>query len=187
MRFSVLTSLAFIGATVAAPTVDLQKRQEISNINFVLDGYKGILTNAHQLIEKITKLKAGDDVIATLKEMSTLSGATIKITEKMITDINNTPGKMTAQAAVQVGKPSAEVATTTITIIDSLVSKKDLFVKAKVHKIVLEDLHHLYKISDLYVTAAKSKIPDQYVAIAGKYLGQLLDALNKGIENFEKI
>lgn len=187
MRFSVLTSLAFVGATFAAPSVELQKRQEISNIDFVLDGYKGILTNAHQLIEKVTALKAGDDVIAVLKQMSTLSGATIKITEKMITDINGTPGKMTAQAALQVAKPSSEVASTTITIINAMVEKKDLFVKAKVHTLVLEDLHHLYKISDTYVTAAKSKIPDQFAAVANKYLGQLLEALNKGIENFSKI
>jgi hypothetical protein len=187
MRFSVLTSLAFIGTTIAAPSVELQKRQEISNINFVLDGYKGILTNAHKLIEKVTKLKEGDDVIAALKEMSGLSGETIKITEGMIANINSTPGKMTSQAVLQVSKPSLEVAQTTMTIIDTLVSKKQIFVKAKVHQIVLEDLHHLYKVSDLYVTAAKSKIPEQYATIANKYLGQLLEALNKGIDNFSKV
>jgi hypothetical protein len=187
MRFSVLTSLAFIGATIAAPTVELQKRQEITNIDFVLDSYKGILTNAHQLIEKITGLKQGDNVVAILKEMSTLSGATITITEKMISDINAIPGKMAPQAAVQVAKPSEEVAATTMTIINSLVSKKDLFVQAKVHQVVLEDLRHLYKVSDLYVLAAKSKIPDQYAAVANKYLDQLLVALNKGVDNFSQV
>lgn len=187
MRFSALASLALVGATFAAPSGNLQKRQEISNVNFVLEGYKGILANAQGLINKITSLKAGDDVIATLKEMSTLSGATIKITETMIADINKTPGKMTAAAAVSVAKPSSEVATTTVTIINDLVLKKDLFVKAKVHSIVLEDLRKLYEVSDRYVTAAKSKIPDQYIAAASPYLQKLLDSLKNGIDNFSKL
>lgn len=187
MRFSVFTSLALVSATFAAPAAEIQKRQEISNVNFVLDGYKGILANAQQLITKITGLKAGDDVVAVLKEMSTLSGSTVKITEKMITDINNTPGKMSNAAAATLAKPSGEVATTTITIVDDLVLKKDLFVKAKVHKNVSEDLDKLYDVSKRYVTAAKSKVPDSLLPIASPYFQKLLDALKKGIDNFEKL
>lgn len=187
MRLSVVTSLALVGATFAAPSVELQKRQEISKIDFVLDGYKGILTNANQLITKITSMKAGDDVVTVLKEMSTLSGATIKITEKMIADINNTPGKMTVAAATTLAKPSSEVATTTVTIIDDLVLKKDLFVKAKVHPMVLEDLNKLYEVSGRYVAAAKTKIPDSLVAAASPYLQKLLDSLKKGVDSFAKV
>lgn len=187
MRFSLLTSLALVGATLAAPSAELQKRQEITNINFVLDGYKVILTNAQGLITKITGLKAGDDVVATLKEMSTLSASTIKITEKMIADINNTPGKMTQAAAVTLAKPSGEVATTTVTIINDLVLKKDLFVKAKVHAVVLEDLNKMLDVSTRYVAAAKSKIPDPLLPTASPFLQQLLDSLKKGVDNFASV
>ncbi|TID13922.1 hypothetical protein E6O75_ATG07154 [Venturia nashicola] len=129
-------------------------------------------------------MKAGDDVVAVLKDMSVLSGDSIKITEKMIADTNNTPGKMSAAAAVQVAEPSGKVATTTVTIIDDLMLKKDLFVKAKVQKVVLEDLNKLYEVSTRYVAAAKTKIPDQYVAVASPYLQKLLDTLKKGIDHF---
>lgn len=187
MRFSILTSLALVGTTLAAPSASLQKRQEISKIDFVLDGYKGILKNADVLIKKITGMKDGDDVVAVLKEMSVVSSDTIKITEKMITDINNTPGKMTTAAALSVAKPSGEVAVTTVTIIDDLVLKKDLFVKAKVHAIVQEDLNKMYDVSTRYVAAAKSKIPDQFVKDASPYLQKLLDSLKKGVDAFAKV
>ncbi|KAE9984819.1 hypothetical protein EG328_008220 [Venturia inaequalis] len=185
MRFSIFASLALVGTSLAAPSSSLQKRQEISNVDFVLDGYKGILKNSEQLITKITSMKSGDDVAAVLKEMSTLTADSTKITEKMIADINKTPGKMTVAAAFSVAKPSGDVAISTVTIIDDLVLKKDLFVKANVHTIVLEDLNKLYEESSKFVTAAKSKIPDQFVAAASPRFQQLLDSLKKGIDAFK--
>jgi len=71
-----------------------------------------------------------------------------------------------------------------VTIVNTLVSKKDIFVKAKVHNLVLEDLNKVFKTADEFVAAAKAKIPDQLSPLANKYFGQLLDALKLGIKNF---
>lgn len=183
MRLSFVTSLAFAGTVFASPIRETPA-QEITDVKFVLDGYKTILDNAQKLIEKVTTLKAGDDVVARLKEMSVLSGSTITIAEGMTKNINSTPGKLSVAAATQLAKPSADVATNTVTIINDLVAKKDLFVKAGVHKIVLEDLNHLYKVSEEFVAAARTKIPDQFATVSNKYLQQLLDYLSLGIKNF---
>lgn len=115
MRVSYLTSLAFAGTVFAAPIVEAPAA-EIEDITFVLDGYKVILNNAHQLIAKVTALKAGDDVTAVLKQMSALSGETISISEKMTADIKSKDGKLSTAATTKVAKPSAEVATTTVTM-----------------------------------------------------------------------
>jgi hypothetical protein len=183
MRLSFLTTLAFAGSILAAPAVQAPA-QEISDIKFVLDAYKVINSNAAKLAGKITSLKPGDDVIARLKEMSTLSGSTIKILEQLIKDINAKPGKMSSAAATSLAKPSAESAMSTVKIIDDLVAKKDLFVKAKVHKIVLDDLNHLAEEAGKFVAAAKAKVPDQFAAVSAKAFDTVLEALAKGIKNF---
>jgi hypothetical protein len=186
MRFSVLTTAAFAGSVLAAPSVQAPA-QSISNVQFVLDGYAVILSNAGQLVEKVTALKAGDDIVAKLKEMSTLSKNTIDVTEKLTVQINAIPGKLTATAAGKLALPSTQVAKTTVQIVDTLVTKKGLFVTAKVHPIVLEDLNHLYSVSVAFVAAAKSKVPAQYVSVASPQFQQLLDSLQKGIQNFSLV
>jgi hypothetical protein len=183
MRLSFLTSLAFAGTILAAPAVQAPA-QEVADVKFVLDAYKVILSNAKQLAAKITSLKPGDDVIARLKEMSTLSGSTVNIVEKLTKDIKSLNGKMSKKAAVDVAKPSAEAAYSTVQIIDDLVSKKQLFVKAGVHKVVLDDLNHLYSVCSEFVAAATAKVPDEFVTISVESFKTVLDALAKGIKNF---
>jgi hypothetical protein len=181
MRFSVLTSLALASLAIAAPA---PQDGEVKDIQFVLDGYKVIISNAKQLITKVEALKAGDDIVAKLKEMSTLSGKTIAVTEQLTKDINAKKGTLTPQAAYQVAKPSQDVAADTLRIIDVLVTKKDLFVKAKVHKIVLEDLNHLYKVSVDFVAAAKAKVPSNLQQYSNGPFDSLLASLAKGVQNF---
>lgn len=186
MRFSYITSLAFAGAAFAAPIVDAPEA-DIADVSFVIEGYKTIITNANSLITKVNSLKAdatSEQVIAVLKEMSGISGSTIAISEKMTADINAKAGQLTTAAVAQVAKPSAEVATSTVTIVNTLVAKKALFVKAKVQALVLDDLNKVSKTADDFVTAAKLKIPAQYSATGNKYFGQLQDALKTGIKNF---
>jgi len=183
MRISYLTSLAFAGAVFAAPAIQVPAA-EITDISEVLGGYKVVLNNSRKLIEKVAALQPGDDVIAVLKSMSALSGNIIATSQNMTTLIRAQEGKLSTAAVNQVAKPSADVATTTVAIVNSLVAKKDLFVQAGVHKLVLEDLNKVYKTANAYVTAAKAKIPDQYATVANRYFGQLLDALQLGIKNF---
>jgi cyanate lyase len=183
MRLSVLASLAFSGAVFAAPTVQAPE-QEIHDVKFVLDGYAIIISNAHQLRDKIMSLKPGDDVISRLKEMSVLSGTTIKVTEKMTKDINALKGKLSLEAVLKVAEPSVEVASTAATIIDGLVAKKQLFVKAGVHKIVKDDLDHLYKVCIAFAYAAKAKIPDLLVSAANDAFQRTIDSLATGVKNF---
>src|ERR1700760_320999 len=180
MRFSFLASLAFSGAVFAAPTVQIPG-QEINDIKFVLDGYATIISNAHKLVDKVASLKLGDDVIARLKEMSALSSVTIKVAEQMTKDINALTGKLSTEAALQVAPPTIEVASTAVTIINGLVAKKQLFVKAGVHKIVKDDLDHLWKVCVAFVDAARAKIPDSFVSTANDAFKQTIDALAKGV------
>ncbi|KAF2674649.1 hypothetical protein BT63DRAFT_419933 [Microthyrium microscopicum] len=103
----------------------------------------------------------------------------------MIVDIKKQTGaKLTSAAAISVAKPSSEVADKTVKIVNGLVSKKALFAKAGVQKLVATDLEHLLKVSNDFVSIAKTKIPDQYTATANKYFDQLNDALAKGIKDF---
>jgi Hydrophobic surface binding protein A len=183
MRLSFLISFAFAGTIFAAPTVEAPA-QEITDVKFILDGFSTIISNAAKLADKITSLKPGDDVIARLKEMSALSGSTIKTSEQMTKDINALKGKLSSEATVKVAEPAVKVATSTVTIINDLVAKKDLFVKAGVHKIVSDDLNHLYDVSIKFLDAAKAKVPDQYASIVSDAFKQILDALQKGIKNF---
>jgi hypothetical protein len=181
MRLSFFTTLALASTVYAVPS---PQQPEVSDVKFVLDGYKIILDNAHKLIKKVTALKPGDDVIARLKEMSTLSRNTVKTTEKMIKDINIIKNKISISAARQITLPSAEVAVTTVTIINNLVAKKDLFIKTGVHKIILKDLNYFFSTSAEFIAAAKSKIFDNLLNLANPYFQQLQDALAKGIKNF---
>jgi Hydrophobic surface binding protein A len=183
MRLSLLTSLAFASTIFAAPSTQIPA-QEITDVKFIRDAYADVLGNAYQLVDKITNLKPEDDVIARLKEMSVLSGSTLKITEKMTGDIKALSGKLSSQAAFLIATPSAEVAQTTVQIINDLVAKKQIFVKAGVHKIVSDDLNNLYNACVKFVDAAKAKIPDTLVGPADEAFKKTLESLEKGVKNF---
>src|ERR1700743_3105169 len=107
MHITFLTSLAFASAIFAAPVLQ-SPAQEIQDVKFILDGFSAIQANAQKLADKITSLKPGDDVIARLRKMSTLSGSTIKISESMTKQTNALKGKLSAAATIQVAKPAAE-------------------------------------------------------------------------------
>jgi hypothetical protein len=183
MRLSLLTSLAFASTVFAAPSTQTPA-QDITDVKFIRDGYADILGNAYQIVNKITNLNPEDDVIARLKEMSVLSGSTLKITEKMTEDIKALSGKLSAGATLLLATPMAEVAQVTIHIVSGLVAKKQIFVKAGVHKIISDDLNNLYNACVKFVDAAKAKIPNVLVGAADEVFQKTLESLEKGVKNF---
>jgi hypothetical protein len=183
MQFKQILAVALFGSAMASPiqaVVDsVGASNDLPTIQAAFSAVELALTALDTSIKSLTAGAPADKTKEVIDKSNAVKAALDAGTAKV-----SASGPVSLTDALSVQTASTKLTTLTSTVINDLISKKDIIVAAGQTKVTVESLASQKAASDNFVKAITTKVPSAVQSIAAAASKSVGDSLAKGIAAF---
>jgi len=183
MQFKQILAVALFGSAMASPiqaVVDsVGATSDLPTIQAAFSAVESALTALDTSIKSLTA-GAGADKTKDVVDKSSAVKAALEVGTAKV----GASGPVTLTEALSVQSASTKLTSLTSTVINDLISKKDIITAAGQGKVTLDSLTAQKTASDNFVKAITGKVPAAVQSIAAAASKSVGDSLAKGISAF---